>query len=307
MAEIRAEVTRGTGCQHDGEMVWSSDDGSGSPSGCENGHVVVQGSKHRGDEACPDECKGIGEASGSCTGTEGYCEVDLARGLPSGTCHSVGAQTMAYSAMAPSTSWPPPGDTWVCSTGTGSCIESNHEWKGTRGPNGKRVCGATSSSTVGWGGEPNRAIDGTTHGSFNQASCTHTDNRVNADGSAYTGGAVAPPNWWQLDLGTPSLINHIDLWHRTDCCQDRLQTAKVYISDTPNYNTPGSNTRECGALSSFSNTPEKTICGSAMGPGQFVTVAHQSSDGGGEGIVSICEIKVWGVKGAIDPVRCPVP
>ena len=44
-----------------------------------------------------------------------------------------------------------------------------------------------------------------------------------------------------------------------------------------------------------------------MGPGQFVTVAHQSSDGGGEGIVSICEIKVWGVKGAIDPVRCPVP
>lgn len=31
--------------------------------------------------------------------------------------------------------------------------------------NGKRICGAVSSSTVGWGGEPDRALDQTTHGS----------------------------------------------------------------------------------------------------------------------------------------------
>ena len=49
MDEIRAEVTRGTGCQHDGEMVWTSDDGSATPQKCPGGHVVVQGGKHRGD------------------------------------------------------------------------------------------------------------------------------------------------------------------------------------------------------------------------------------------------------------------
>ena len=42
------------------------------------------------------------------------------------------------------------------------------------GPNGVRVCGAASSSTVGWGGEPDRAIDGTNTGAWNQASCTYT-------------------------------------------------------------------------------------------------------------------------------------
>jgi hypothetical protein len=51
-----SQVPRGTGCEHDNQMVWSSDDGASSPGGCEGGHVVVQGSTHSGDEACPDEC-----------------------------------------------------------------------------------------------------------------------------------------------------------------------------------------------------------------------------------------------------------
>lgn len=53
VAELRNEVTRGTGCQHDAEMTWSSES-------CAHwgmvGHITVQGGQHRGDEACPDEC-----------------------------------------------------------------------------------------------------------------------------------------------------------------------------------------------------------------------------------------------------------
>ena len=70
---------------------------------------------------------------------------------------------------------------------------------------GKRICGATSSSTVGWGGEPDRALDQTTHGAWNQMSCTHTDagdsNARNIDGSAHG------PAWWQVDLGTCSICS----------------------------------------------------------------------------------------------------
>ena len=40
-------------------MTWSSE----TRDDCD-GHVVVQGGQHRGDEACPDECAGTGVASG---------------------------------------------------------------------------------------------------------------------------------------------------------------------------------------------------------------------------------------------------
>ena len=41
--------------------------------------------------------------------------------------------------------------------------------------NGVRVCGAASSSTMGWNGEPDRAIDGKHCSEWDDGSCTHTD------------------------------------------------------------------------------------------------------------------------------------
>ena len=61
VAELLNEVTRGTGCQHDAEMTWSSEP-------CDHwgitGHITAQGGQHRGDEACPDECHGNGWSTG---------------------------------------------------------------------------------------------------------------------------------------------------------------------------------------------------------------------------------------------------
>ena len=61
VAELLNEVTRGTGCQHDAEMTWSSE-------ACDHwgitGHITAQGGQHRGDEACPDECHGNGWSTG---------------------------------------------------------------------------------------------------------------------------------------------------------------------------------------------------------------------------------------------------
>ena len=177
--------------------------------------------------------------------------------------------------------------------------------------NGKRICGGygvdgqggTASSTVGWGGEPNRAIErhletaGAT--AWGQGSCTHTDagnqNERNIDGSPHG------PAWWQVDLGQGALVNHVDLRHRTDCCQDRLEFASVYVSETPDYHTG----TKCGTLSDHTMHPEVSQCGQVYG--RYVTVAHDHSNGGGSSngaIITICDAKVWGVRGRQDTSAC---
>jgi hypothetical protein len=79
-------------------------------------------------------------------------------------------------------------------------------------PNGNgRVCGAASQSSIGWSGEPDRAIDGNRDTVWGGGSCSHTDDV--ASGSA----------WFQLDLtGDPdkvAVIDRVAVYHRTDCCQ----------------------------------------------------------------------------------------
>ena len=39
--------------------------------------------------------------------------------------------------------------------------------------------------------------------------------------------------WWQVDLGTSSVVDSIVIWNRTDCCGDRLRDYWVFLSDTP--------------------------------------------------------------------------
>ena len=54
VAELQADEARCTGCQHDGEQVWT-----GSTcllDGGDTGHLTAQGGSHRGAESCPDEC-----------------------------------------------------------------------------------------------------------------------------------------------------------------------------------------------------------------------------------------------------------
>ena len=65
--------------------------------------------------------------------------------------------------------------------------------------------------------------------SWGQSSCTHTDagpEAVLANGQSH-GSA-----WWQVDLGGVATVDHISVWHRTDCCQDRLMSAQIWVSDT---------------------------------------------------------------------------
>ena len=80
---------------------------------------------------------------------------------------------------------------------------------------------ATQSSTLaGYGfGGASAAVDGNTDGNFFDGSVTHTNSEAGA--------------WWEVDLGASANITSIVISNRTDCCSDRLNDYRVYVSDTP--------------------------------------------------------------------------
>ncbi len=78
---------------------------------------------------------------------------------------------------------------------------------------------SVTQSSLDWGGDPERAIDGNTSGIWNQGSITHTNNESQP--------------WWEIDLGSVSDISHVDIWNRTNCCSGRLSDFYVFVSDAP--------------------------------------------------------------------------
>ena len=207
-------------------------------------------------------------------------DTNLALNVRSGSCQFDPCQAV------------PAGSAGSCAVETG-----NVGGGGVGGTNGIRVCGDVRSSTVGWGGEPNRAIDGNTDGNWGGGSCTHTD---------------AAPAWWQIDLGVVAHITHVDVWHRTNCCQDRLESAHIIVSSTPDFDgtvsgVPGVT---CSQLSDHTQQPEVAQCGAAA-EGRYVTVDHGRGGGGSsDGIViTLCEVAVWGHigTGGTPPITDLVP
>ncbi len=74
-----------------------------------------------------------------------------------------------------------------------------------------------TSSSIAYGADPSRAIDGNTNGLWAGGSIAHTLNDVNP--------------WIQVDLQSPQFIGTVVLWGRTDCCSDQLSDLKVRVSD----------------------------------------------------------------------------
>jgi hypothetical protein len=78
------------------------------------------------------------------------------------------------------------------------------------------LAGTASQSTIGYGGDPARAIDGDTNGDYGAGSVTHT-----ADGD--------PAPYWELDLGAVLPLARIVLWNRSDCCSSRLTRFRISV------------------------------------------------------------------------------
>jgi N-acetylgalactosamine 4-sulfate 6-O-sulfotransferase len=142
-----------------------------------------------------------------------------------------------------------------------------------------------SQSSEGWGGSPGRGVDGNVNGAYGGGSCTHTN---------------ASPSWWQVDLGAVNAVTAVDVHHRTDCCQDRLVTADIFVSAATDY-AAGT---QCGMLSNPSSNPERSVCPNAEG--QFVTVYLEGGSSGGQHM-TLCEVEVYACDGDGQPACQPVP
>jgi hypothetical protein len=66
-------------------------------------------------------------------------------------------------------------------------------------------------------GEPGRANDGNTNGSFPSNSVTHTKAENNP--------------WWRLAFTQSVPVTSVVVWNRTDCCKKRLNGAVVKVFD----------------------------------------------------------------------------
>ena len=165
-----------------------------------------------------------------------------------------------------------------------------------------------TQSSVGWGGAPRRAVDGSRSGNYDRGSCSHTN---------------GPNSWWQVDLGDIGQISTIDISHRTgrttnNCAnsragcatsaiKERAVGARVYVSDTPDFTDTanrqlcgivkgGNNGRQSGCRSSASRCSEVVDCtaslerGQRLGFNRYVTVTMES---GKEDCVHINENGEW--------------
>jgi hypothetical protein len=137
---------------------------------------------------------------------------------------------------------------------------------------------AATSSSVGWGGDAARAVDGNTDGNYYNNSVTHTL----AD--------VQP--WWQVDLALSRAIQSVQLFNRTDCCVARLLNFYVFVSSS---DMSGRTLAQLVADPAVARTRVATLDAAASitlplaAQGRFVKVQLEGSD-----YLSLAEVRVLG-------------
>lgn len=94
----------------------------------------------------------------------------------------------------------------------------------------------TQQSTTAFDGQSSRAVDGNTSGNYSQNSTTHTAKRKSS--------------WWRVDLGGNYALSAIKVFNRTNCCIERLELAKVYVSNINSFDPK--DYKEIGVLNSNS-------------------------------------------------------
>jgi len=109
---------------------------------------------------------------------------------------------------------------WVEAVDVSSVITNSNAVEAT--PKGANLAlnGIATQSTTGYGGLPEKAIDGNTDGDFNNGSVSHTDT-IDAD------------KWWQVDLGEDKKIDDITIFNRTQGTYgERLNNYTVSVIDS---------------------------------------------------------------------------
>ena len=129
------------------------------------------------------------------------------------------------------------------------------------------------------GAEASRAVDGNTNGNFwgGQQSVSLTNWTPNA--------------WWEVDLQVPSTIETINLWNRTDCCDELFANYYVFVSDVPFASQNINTTLNQAGVSSYlqSGSAEYPTTINISRTGRYVRVQLV-----GTAYLAIAEVEVMG-------------
>ena len=120
----------------------------------------------------------------------------------------------------------------------------------------------TMQSSESSGGKGDRAVDGTTNGSYGSNSCTHTKAELGS--------------WWSVDLGAVYAVSQVKIWNRSDCCGERLDNIMVIVDDVT-----------CEKIGKFGASPRTVQCNGAEG--EIVRIEHQRMS-----VLTLCEVEVYG-------------
>ena len=71
-------------------------------------------------------------------------------------------------------------------------------------------------------------------------------------------------------MGGTYAVTTFNLYHRTDCCQDRLVGANIIVSQSANYNWGTT----CPASTDGGNTDQPEVGNCFGSVGNFITVQH---------------------------------
>jgi len=120
-----------------------------------------------------------------------------------------------------------------------------------------------SQSSEGWSGRPSRAVDGNTNQRYGHKSCTHTQRSGRP--------------WWKVNLGKPYRVQKVQIWNRSDCCQNRLRNVEVFVDN-----------KKCGKLGT---THSVNTINCNYKKGKIIMVRQTKSD-----YLTLCEVRVYGMK-----------
>lgn len=127
---------------------------------------------------------------------------------------------------------------------------------------------------------PLRAVDGNTNGDFTA-------------GSVCESGAGLE-QYWEVDLGAISpRIDKVDIWNRTDCCDDRTISFYVFVSNVPfTGTTVASSLAQPGVTAIY--TPGKALRPTTLLPavsGRYIRVQNTGSTS-----LTLAEVTATGIK-----------
>ncbi len=133
-------------------------------------------------------------------------------------------------------------------------------------------------SSTAYGGIASRGNDGNTNGDWYANSVVHTNDELKP--------------WWQVDLQDAYLIDHINLWNRTNsCCKNRLSNYYIFISNTPfTSNDPNILLNQAGIWSAFNASyPNPNVLIPVHVTGRYVRIQLAN-----QGVINLAEMEVFG-------------